>query len=76
VLYAALSRPVIPFTADKMFRVFGLDPEAAGRWPSSAGAALEVLKPGHEFTPPDVLFKKIEEEQVAEWREKFGAPAG
>ena len=73
VLFAALSRPVIPYTADKMFAVFGLDPEEAGRWPSDAKAALDFLKPGHRFSPPDVLFKKIEEEQVAEWREKFGA---
>jgi len=73
VLFAALSRPVIPFTAEKMFAVFGLDPDEAGRWPSDAKAALQVLKPGHKFTPPEVLFKKIEDEQVAEWRERFGA---
>jgi methionyl-tRNA synthetase len=72
-LFAALSQPVIPFTAEKMFAVFSLDPEAAGRWPSSAKQALEVLRPGHKFTPLDVLFKKIEDEQVTEWREKFGA---
>jgi methionyl-tRNA synthetase len=72
-LFAALSRPVIPFTAQKMFAVFGLDPEEAGRWPTDARAALETLKPGRKFTLPDVLFKKIEDEQVAEWRERFGA---
>jgi methionyl-tRNA synthetase len=42
-------------------------------WPSSARAALSRLKPGHQFELPEVLFKKIEDEQVAEWREKFGA---
>ncbi|MBI1366787.1 MAG: methionine--tRNA ligase [Alphaproteobacteria bacterium] len=73
VLFAALSAPVIPFTAEKMFRVFGLDPKEAGRWPTSARPALEFLNPGHAFTPPDVLFKKIEDEQVEEWRERFGA---
>ena len=73
VLFAALSRPVIPYTADRMVAIFGLDPEEAGKWPTSAKAALEALKPGHAFAPADVLFKKIEDEQVAEWREKFGA---
>ena len=74
LLFAALSQPVIPFTAAKMFAIFGLDPREAGRWPESAEAALNYLKPGHAFTPPEVLFRKIEDEQVAEWREKFGAP--
>ncbi len=73
VLFAALSRPVIPFTADKMFAIFGLDPEEASRWPASAGEALSRFKGGESFTPPDVLFAKIEEDQVAAWREQFGA---
>ncbi len=73
VLFAALSRPVIPFTADKMFAIFGLDPEDAARWPQSAEAALSRFKGGEGFSPPDVLFQKIEDEQVAQWRERFGA---
>jgi methionyl-tRNA synthetase len=74
-LFAALSAPVIPHTAEKLFAVFDLDPAADGRWPTLARAALGRLKPGHRFTPPDVLFRKIEDEQVAEWRAKFGAEA-
>ncbi len=72
-LFAALSSPVIPATTAKMFAIFGLDPKVAGRWPSSAKAALGLLPPGHSFNPADVLFKKIEDEQVQEWRIKFGA---
>ncbi len=72
-LFAALSAPVIPFTAEKMFAAFGLDPKTDGVWPSSAAAALQKLKPGHKLALPDVLFKKIEEEQIAEWRARFGA---
>ncbi len=72
-LFAALSRPVIPFTSDKMFAIFGLDPETASRWPSSAGEALSRFKGGEAFTLQEVLFAKIEDEQVAAWREKFGA---
>ncbi|MEL7488826.1 MAG: class I tRNA ligase family protein, partial [Pseudomonadota bacterium] len=73
VLFATLSRPVIPFTADKMFAIFDLDPETASQWPSSAAAALEALKPGCAFKPADVLFAKIEDDQVEAWRAQFGA---
>ncbi|NOX82109.1 MAG: methionine--tRNA ligase [Alphaproteobacteria bacterium] len=73
VLFAVLSRPVIPFTADKMFAIFSLDPEGASRWPSDASEALSLFKGGEKFTLPDLLFSKIEDEQVDEWRQKFGA---
>ena len=73
LLFAALSRPVIPFTADKMFAVFDVDPEEGARWPESAANGLSTLKGGEPFTPPDVLFTKIEEDQVVAWRERFGA---
>ncbi len=73
VLFAVLSRPVIPYTADKMFAIFGLDPEEASGWPDDIKAGLSLLKGGEKFTPADVLFKKIEDEQVEEWRAKFGA---
>ncbi|MEM8771043.1 MAG: methionine--tRNA ligase [Pseudomonadota bacterium] len=73
VLFAALSRPVIPFTADKMFAVFGVDPETGSRWPDDAGKALARLKGGEAFTLPEVLFAKIEDEQVEMWRARFNA---
>ncbi len=73
VLFAALSRPVIPFTADKMFAIFGLDPVEASRWPTRAASALSRFKGGEAFTLPKVLFAKIEDEQVDEWRKRFGA---
>ena len=73
LLFATLSRPVIPFTSDKMFAVFGVDPEEGARWPQSAGVAMRTLKGGEEFTLPEVLFAKIEDEQVGAWRQQFGA---
>ena len=73
VLFAALSAPVIPHTAEKMGAIFGLMGDDLFPWPTSARAALHRLKPGCKFELPEVLFKKIEDEQVAEWREKFGA---
>ncbi|MCQ8184924.1 methionine--tRNA ligase [Parvularcula maris] len=69
-LYAALSAPVIPFTADKLAAVFGGD---LGAWPGE-GALLDGATPGAAFKAPSVLFKKIEDEDVADWAERFGAP--
>lgn len=73
VLFASLSRPVIPFTTDKMFAIFDLDPEKSSAWPSDAKTALSFLKGGETFAPTDVLFAKIEDDTVEEWRQKFGA---
>lgn len=73
VLFAALSRPVIPFTSNKMFAIFDLDPETAAQWPDNAAAALSHFKGGEAFSPPEVLFKKIEDDQLDAWRERFGA---
>ncbi|MEX6633955.1 methionine--tRNA ligase [Hyphococcus lacteus] len=73
VLFASLSRPVIPFTSDKMFAIFGLDPEKSSAWPKDAKTALSFLKGGETFAPTDVLFAKIEDDTVEEWRQKFGA---
>ncbi|MBB4659149.1 methionine--tRNA ligase [Parvularcula dongshanensis] len=72
-LLAELSAPVIPFTAHKMLAVFGI--EDAPSWPQGeARALLDRLPHGAAFTAPDVLFRKVEDEQLAEWAERFGAP--
>ena len=44
-----------------------------GRWPASNGA-LSILPAGRTVKAPEVLFRKIEDTQVAEWRERFGGP--
>jgi methionyl-tRNA synthetase len=33
---------------------------------------LDQLEPGQKINPPDVLFAKIGDEQVAEWKQRFG----
>jgi len=73
---AKLSYPAIPFTAARMSDTLGLTGEEA-QWvgvaaPETAKAALTHLQPGHAFTVPDVLFKKIEDDQVADWEAQFG----
>ncbi|MDR7231905.1 methionyl-tRNA synthetase [Caulobacter sp. BE264] len=70
-LYAKISAPFIPFAAEKIGDAFGLDFPAA--WPSNdAKAELDTLKIGASVTVPEVLFKKIEDEQIADWTARFG----
>ncbi|MEL6370050.1 MAG: methionine--tRNA ligase [Pseudomonadota bacterium] len=76
-LFAVLSAPVIPFTAEKMANVFGKtlqDDSIVGVWPTSAKSALSAIPAGTAFETPDVLFAKIEDDQLEAWRETFGAP--
>jgi methionyl-tRNA synthetase len=42
-------------------------------WPSAEAAAeLSRLEPGRPVRAPEVLFRKIDEDQIAEWTERFG----
>ena len=42
-------------------------------WPTEDIAAeLSRLPPGRKITTPPVLFRKIEDAEVAEWTERFG----
>jgi len=76
-LFAQLSLPIIPFTAKKMMDIFpeksDLMTAAQIGWPDDVKAALTALPPGTQFETPDVLFTKIDADQIAEWSEKFGA---
>ena len=57
-LYAALSRPFLPFASDAMLAALHLD---GADWPTDAASALAALPPGHRFDVPDVLFAKIDD---------------
>ena len=67
-LYAVLSAPFIPFTADAMLQAMQTD---SRDWPDAVDAALVALPAGHAFTTPDVLFAKITDEQREEWEARF-----
>jgi len=70
-LYAKLSAPFIPFAAETIGDAFGL--EFPAQWPSNdAKAELDRLAVGTKVTVPEVLFKKIEDEQIADWTARFG----
>ena len=70
-LFARVSRPFIPFTCEVVANAVGEGPDAS--WPDPA-AALDNLPPGREVKAPEVLFRKIEAEQVEAWRARFGRP--
>jgi methionyl-tRNA synthetase len=67
-LYAILSQPFIPDAAQAMMSAMGSDDWS---WPTDAGAALRALPPGHAFAVPENLFRKITDEERAEWQQKF-----
>jgi len=70
-LFAKASEPFIPFAAEKVALAVG--ETFPGRWPSLDGeGTLAILEPGRVVKAPDVLFRKVEDAQVAEWRERFG----
>ncbi|MDR7116243.1 methionine--tRNA ligase [Caulobacter sp. BE254] len=70
-LYARISAPFIPFAAEKIGEAFQLAWPPA--WPTTnAAAELSSLPVGLPVRAPDVLFKKIEDEQIAEWTARFG----
>jgi methionyl-tRNA synthetase len=70
-LYARVSAPVIPFAAEAI--AGAVNEPFPPTWPSANGKAeLERLAPGAKITVPDVLFRKIEDADVAAWSERFG----
>ncbi len=71
-LFAILAQPFIPDAAKVVLDAIGV-PEKNRMWPKPEDRTVwDALPRGLKFTPPDVLFKKIEDEQVAELTERFG----
>ncbi len=74
-LFAHLTWPVMPGIARTIHEA--IQPIAGDgsliAWPSGPMArVLDDLEPGQPIHPPDVLFTKIADEQVAEWKTRFG----
>ncbi|PSL20043.1 methionine--tRNA ligase [Shimia abyssi] len=67
-LYAVLSAPFIPDASKALLAAMNTDDTS---WPDNVPAALEVLKPGHAFTVPDVTFRKISDEEREDWQTRF-----
>ena len=67
-LYAILSEPFIPDAAAQMLRDMGTTESS---WPGAVAQALEVLPVGHAFAVPEVLFRKISDEEREDWAKRF-----
>ncbi|MDE3121849.1 MAG: methionine--tRNA ligase, partial [Paracoccaceae bacterium] len=67
-LYAVLSAPFIPDAAEAMMAAMG---SADWSWPDDVATALQALPAGHAFSVPDVLFRKITDEERADWQTRF-----
>lgn len=67
-LYAVLSEPFIPDAAASLMTTMNTDDHS---WPLDIGAALSTLPAGHAFRVPEVTFRKITDEEVADWQVRF-----
>ena len=67
-IYAILSAPFIPDAAASMMTALN---SRDWTWPSDVLAAIRALPAGHEFAVPENLFRKITDEERAEWQVKF-----
>ncbi len=67
-VYAILSRPFIPDAAAAMMAAMGSDDWT---WPENISEAMRALPAGHAFAVPENLFRKITDEERADWQQKF-----
>jgi methionyl-tRNA synthetase len=69
-LFGRLAAPIIPFTAERIASATGAT-EADG-WPSDdAEGELARIPAGRQVRAPGILFNKLEDAEVAAWREWF-----
>ena len=70
-LYAALAQPIIPFASAEIAKCVGVS--GTLDWPTTdAMAELSKVLAGQAVSSGEVLFKKIDEDMVAAWSERFG----
>ncbi len=77
-LFGVLAQAIIPDAADKILDAINI-PKVNRTWTfgdtdwnTQIKAALNALPHGLKISAPDVLFAKIEDEQVEEWSARFG----
>ncbi|RBI86549.1 methionine--tRNA ligase [Rhodosalinus halophilus] len=71
-VYAELSAPFIPDAADTLRAAM----KSKTGWPADMHAALRALPPGHAFTVPEMLFRKITDEERDAWQARFAGGRG
>ena len=67
-IYAILSKPFIPDASAAMLTAMKTEDDA---WPTDMTVALNALPVGHAFDVPENLFRKITDDERAEWAERF-----
>jgi methionyl-tRNA synthetase len=73
-LFGIIAQPIIPAAAKKILDALNI-PEENRNFPAADAdfaGLLDALPHGMAISPPEVLFQKIEDTQVAEWTERFG----
>ncbi|MFJ4201911.1 methionine--tRNA ligase [Streptomyces sviceus] len=71
-LYAVVSEPFIPSTAKTMREAFALADDTATWVTADEARALTALTPGIPFAVPPVLFAKLTDEDLENYKERFG----
>jgi methionyl-tRNA synthetase len=75
IVMAKVAQPIIPVSAGTILDALGV-PADDRSWPGGEPAALlNALPLGQSVEPPDVLFKKIETEDIEAWTARFGGSA-
>jgi methionyl-tRNA synthetase len=68
LFYGIVSEPFLP---DASARIVDCFSASDTKWPEDLASQLSALGPGHPFSVPEVLFAKIDDAQVADWKESF-----
>ena len=66
--YAVISSPFIPDASAQLQTAMQSDDTD---WPTDVTTALAVMPVGHAFSVPEVTFRKITDDERADWQERF-----
>ncbi|WP_427454513.1 methionine--tRNA ligase [Litorimonas sp. WD9-15] len=71
-LFGILAQPIIPDTAEKILAAINIPSDKRSWKFGEVQDLLNALPIGHDISAPDVLFSKIEDDDVDTWTEHFG----
>ena len=69
-VFALLSAPLIPTTADRMLSALG-QPRDTITWPGPMSEELRRVPERQPFSVPEVLFRKVTDDEIQHWSERF-----
>lgn len=75
-LYAVVSEPFIPTSAKAMRTAFKLDADTATWVTPEQARSLDAVPAGTAFIVPPVLFAKLTEDDLEQFKERFGGEEG